>query len=551
MEGINPETLNYEDVWTNPKFHFGLREFAVKILAEENIICLIELESLKEKGAISFEEGKRLMEEYIFDSSPMQINLTHNAKTKIIDHWSKVEKGEMELTLCLFDDAVVELHRIVETDLFPRWKSELIACAKEEKLVLPEGRKRVVVLGGGFTGITTARILDRMPRFHVTLIDSKEYFENTPVLVQEFFNPNVCSRRVLYRNVIKNGRFILAEVSKVTPTQVHAGNRVFDFDYLVVATGSQYSSHLRSANISTAYRLKKLHFEYQRLMNLKKILIIGGGLVGIELACEIMHAFPDKEVTIVEGNPRLLPRNPEKLAIAISRYLQNLGVEVITGERVISNDNGDGNIFVTDKGRKLYCDRCYIAQGPRPATDFMREHFSSELDRKGFIQVRPTLQIANHDNIFIGGDASAVAIEKLANTALVHGVEIARNICRIEKGKQPLRFGQKGFRKEANNLLLIVYLGGHNAAGILGDKGWTVSISPKWYDQKTKIGDATIRMIEGRVPMNERIFTRQPSILGIKKSRNTKNENNNKKEAISSSSTQQQQENKSVVVVSA
>ncbi len=60
------------------------------------------------------------------------------------------------------------------------------------------------------------------------------------------------------------------------------------------------------------------------------------------------------------------------------------------------------------------------------------------------------LQVEGASNIFAGGDVCDLPIEKLAYAAIQHGVNISRNICRLEKGKRPLQFGEKGCAKLLN-----------------------------------------------------------------------------------------------------
>ena len=50
-------------------------------------------------------------------------------------------------------------------------------------------RKRVVIAGGGFCGAMVAYRLDKNPEFHVTLLDTKEYVENTPVVLVRGYHP--------------------------------------------------------------------------------------------------------------------------------------------------------------------------------------------------------------------------------------------------------------------------------------------------------------------------------------------------------------------------
>src|ERR1700722_13881954 len=78
------------------------------------------------------------------------------------------------------------------------------------------------------------------------------------------------------------------------------------YDYLVLATGSTYRSQFKSSDTSTLYRASQLDDEMEQLKAAKSILIIGGGLVGCELASEISRSYNGinrhrKQITLIES----------------------------------------------------------------------------------------------------------------------------------------------------------------------------------------------------------------------------------------------------------
>lgn len=113
-------------------------------------------------------------------------------------------------------------------------------------------KKRVVVIGGGFTGFTIASILDPMPRFHVTLVDTKDSFEYTPGMIKLLVRPEqTSSLRVRHDAYVKNGRVVIGYAEKIINDgkAVQVNNEIIPFDYLAICTGSRYKSKLKSFDI--------------------------------------------------------------------------------------------------------------------------------------------------------------------------------------------------------------------------------------------------------------------------------------------------------------
>jgi NADH dehydrogenase FAD-containing subunit len=141
-------------------------------------------------------------------------------------------------------------------------------------------KKKIVILGGGFCGITATKLLDPLAYFDLVMIDTKEYFEYTPAMVQAITDPSIVHRATIpYKEIIKNGTFIQGYVSRVYPDFVKLGCWKIPFDYLVFSIGCSYGSTLKASNISTIYRNKKLNQLHRKLTEAKHVLIVGGGMV--------------------------------------------------------------------------------------------------------------------------------------------------------------------------------------------------------------------------------------------------------------------------------
>src|SRR5271165_884767 len=220
---------------------------------------------------------------------------------------------------------------------------------------------RVVILGGGFGGLSAARRLKHVP-VEVTLIDRCNYHLFQPLLYQvatgSLSPANIASplRHILRSH--KNTRVLLAEAVHIDVAQrrVTLKDGAVDYDTLIVATGSshQYFGHLeweksapglKTVDDATAMRRRiLLAFEAaERENNPDKLrawmtfVIVGGGPTGAELAGalgeiandtlrhDFRHINPSEaRIILVEGTDRVLPTYPPKLSEAACKQLERL-----------------------------------------------------------------------------------------------------------------------------------------------------------------------------------------------------------------------------------
>src|SRR5215471_14138109 len=233
------------------------------------------------------------------------------------------------------------------------------------------GRHRVVIIGGGFGGLSAARRLKHVP-VDVTLIDRYNYHLFQPLLYQvatgALSPANIASplRDVLKKQ--KNTRVLLAEATNidVASRRVILSDGTLDYDTLIVATGSshQYFGHdewaqfapaLKTVDDATDMRRRiLLAFETaerepdpEKVRELLTFVIVGAGPTGAELAGALGEIANDTlrrdfrkidpsqaRIILVEGTDRVLPTYPPRLSLAAREMLQHLGVTVHTGALV-------------------------------------------------------------------------------------------------------------------------------------------------------------------------------------------------------------------------
>jgi len=215
---------------------------------------------------------------------------------------------------------------------------------------------------------------------------------------------------------------------------------------------------------------------HNKLDKAKKVLIIGGGLVGIELTAEICTHYKNKDITLVHSHTELMGRNHPKARKYAEKFLRKHGVKILFEERVKSAEGKIKKVYLTDKGTKIQCDMAFICVGIKSNYEFMKKNFSELLTERNQIKVNQYLQLENSQNIFVGGDVTAVNEEKTAQTSEEHAQTIIQNIKNLENKKPLIEYTSK-------KRPTVISLGKHDA--ILEHKNLvltgTIPVFLKWF----------------------------------------------------------------------
>src|SRR3989344_1388254 len=257
--------------------------------------------------------------------------------------------------------------------------------------------KKLVIIGGGFAGAKIAKALES--EFNVTLIDSKDYFEFTPSILRAIIKTKYLKKiQILHKYYLKKSKIIKGRVEEINKDKVILkNNSPLKFDYLVICSGSSYNAPFKEQDIVIATRGNHIMNCHSKLKKAKNITIIGGGLVGIELAGEILWKFPFKKVTIIQSKGKILSRNHQKSINYSKKYLENRGVKIIYGERAITKNK---DTILTNKGTKIKSDLVFICTGILPNSKFMIPKFN-----KGLINYVPkekpmVISLGRYNGIF-------------------------------------------------------------------------------------------------------------------------------------------------------
>ncbi|MDP2628446.1 MAG: FAD-dependent oxidoreductase [Nanoarchaeota archaeon] len=332
---------------------------------------------------------------------------------------------------------------------------------------------RLVIIGGGFAGAKIAKKLEN--KFETILIDKKDFFEFTPGILRTIVNPKLLRKiQKKHKNYLRDTIFIKDSVFKINKRKIFLKNSApIDFDYLVIASGSRYNSPIKSENILIADRGKNIKEYHEKLRKSENIIVVGGGIVGVEMTSEICTKYPGKRVTLIHNKRELLERNHHKSREIAYNFLRKRGVRVIIREKVLKYD---GKIVETDRKNKFLADMVISCTGIIPNSKFVDEE---SMDEDGFILVNEFLQMKRNKNIFVCGDAASLEEEKTAQGAEKQADLVINNILALEKNK----FLKKYISKRRP---MVISLGKFN--GIFENENFVINgfipAFMKWFVQK-------------------------------------------------------------------
>ncbi|ROV62175.1 NADH:flavorubredoxin reductase NorW [Vibrio ponticus] len=244
----------------------------------------------------------------------------------------------------------------------------------------------IVIIGSGFAAyqlVKSVRRLDASSPIQVfTADDGAEY--NKPDLSHVFSKQQTARDLVVktaqefaQQHNIELFSHSLVERVDTQTQQIVVNGCTYPYAKLVFATGAQaFVPPMLGDAVQEVFTLNSLQ-EYQaveaRLSDAKRVLVIGGGLIGVELAMDL--ASSGKEVSIVEPNTRLLANLlPEFVALPLEHHLIQQGIKLLLSSSVSEVNYANGSKVVTlSNGHTIATDAVICAAGLRANTTLARE----------------------------------------------------------------------------------------------------------------------------------------------------------------------------------
>jgi NADH dehydrogenase len=334
----------------------------------------------------------------------------------------------------------------------------------------------IVVLGGGFGGVPATRELERLVGWRsdvdITLVSRDNFFVLTPLLFEACTGTlelRHCAQPI--RPALRRARFVEATVEDVDVEQrvVHAvaaegATYALRYDHLVVALGATTneslipgSEHaftfktmadalvLRNHLIERFERADAAADAAQR-SRLLTVVIIGGGLVGVELrgeltafADDVLRYYPrirrdEVRFHLFEAGPRVLPEVDEQLAQSAARVLRRRGADL----RATTPVRGIAPERVTLADETIDAATIVLAAGIVP--NEVAARMAVAHDPRGRISVDAAMRSTSHPNVWALGDCAAIpgpdgrTYPALAQHATREATQVARNVVAVVRG---------------------------------------------------------------------------------------------------------------------
>ncbi|TMR97990.1 NAD(P)/FAD-dependent oxidoreductase [Nonomuraea basaltis] len=328
------------------------------------------------------------------------------------------------------------------------------------------GRTSVVVLGGGYGGNRVAKLLDDVA--DVTLVDPSDAFLHNVAALRALVAPEWLDQIFLpYRRLLSNGRFLRDRAVAVDGRQVTlASGARLEPDYLVLATGSSYPFPAKIDEPAAETAKARIREAHAALTGAQRVLLVGAGPVGLELAGEIKSAYPGKHVTIADVAPDILAGPYDQaLRDELRAQLDKLGVELKLGTPLrelptAAPATAAPVAVTTEAGEELTADIWFRCFGVTLQTGYLRGSLAAARDAQGHLRVDEHLQVRGHDRIYAIGDI-ADADRNMAGFAGMQGELLARNLRTHITGEGELTTYQR------HPTVIVVPLGPEGGAGQL------------------------------------------------------------------------------------
>jgi len=358
---------------------------------------------------------------------------------------------------------------------------------------------KIIIVGGGFGGLKLARKLNNKTGFEVLLIDKFNYHQFQPLFYQvataglDASNISFPLRKAFQKS--KNVRIRITDLKQIVPTEnkIITGIGEEKYDVLVLATGAdtnffgnqqleEYAFPMKSTVEALQLRYKlvqnfedalatKNTEELQRLMN---IVVVGGGPTGVEISGALAEMkryvlpkdypeldFSKMNIFLLEGTQKTLGHMSERSSMQSKKYLEKLGVKVMTGAHV--KDYDGKNVLLGD-GQSIPSATVLWAAGIKGNIPDGVD--KSLIARGNRIKVDRQNRVIGFQNVYAIGDLAYMETPaypnghpQVATTAIQQAKTLGENLLKMQRGKNDLKeyeYKDKGTMATVGRNLAVV-----------------------------------------------------------------------------------------------
>jgi NAD(P)H-nitrite reductase large subunit len=306
--------------------------------------------------------------------------------------------------------------------------------------------QHIVIIGNGISGITTARHIRKKSDHRITVISAEtDHFFSRTALMYIYMGHMKYEHTKPYedwfweKNRIELKRAYVSSVDTSSKTLHFDGGETMDYDKLVIATGSKSNKFgwpgqdLKA--VQGLYNYQDLESMERDTKGISRAVIVGGGLIGIEMA-EMLLSRNIPVTFLVRENSFWNNVLPPEESEMINRHIREHHVDLRLGtelKEILSDENGRAKGIITGDGEKIDCQFVGLTAGVSPNIGFL-EGSGIEIGRG--VKVDPFLETSAKD-VFAVGDCAEFRepngqrrpIEQVWYTGRMMGEALANTIC--------------------------------------------------------------------------------------------------------------------------
>ena len=308
--------------------------------------------------------------------------------------------------------------------------------------------EHVVIIGNGISGVTAARHIRKLSNKRITIISAEtDYFFSRTALMYVYMGHMKFEHTQPYENwfweknriELKKGFVETVDYSSKT-LSLSGGNQV-TYDKLILAVGSKPNKfgwpgqNLKGVQGFYSKQDLDLMEENTSEHKVERAVIVGGGLIGVEMA-EMLHSRNIPVSFFVREDKFWGNVLPLKEADIIGKHLESRGIDLRFNtelKEIISDENGRVNSVITSAGEQLPCQFVGLTAGVSPNIDFLKE---TDLEIEEGIVVNQFLE-TNQPDVYSVGDCAQFSkpaagrnnLEQVWYTGRIMGETVAQTIC--------------------------------------------------------------------------------------------------------------------------
>ncbi|MEM1136864.1 MAG: FAD-dependent oxidoreductase [Bacteroidota bacterium] len=304
----------------------------------------------------------------------------------------------------------------------------------------------IAIIGNGISGITAARHIRKNSTHQITVISAEtDYFFSRTALMYVYMGHMKFEHTQPYENWFwkKNKIDLLKKFVEKVDTEnkqlQFSDGGTLTYDKLIIACGSKPNKFgwpgQNLEGVQGMYSYQDLQGMEKHSEGLERAIIVGGGLIGIEMA-EMFHSrhipvtFLVREKSFWNG---VLPTGESEM---INREILDNGIDLRLGEElkeILPNENGKARAVTTKSGEEIPCQFVGLTAGVTPNIDFLK---NSNIETQRGVMVNHYLE-TNIEDVYAIGDCAQFheplpnrkPIEQVWYTGRMHGETVAQTIC--------------------------------------------------------------------------------------------------------------------------